>query len=254
MASLTMLRSVSSREASVPAFSAVAVVTSTGTGAGDTPGRRERPWWRRLLTLAAPQPPHEIQPAGLERLLALLEAARAELSAGWVQGGWWSTPSRDGRQILLTGLAAGPSAPETVGAVCLVGALIRAGSGQGGDSEAGRAIDAVYDALWESRGQASATPGPGMLMVSSPQVRQAKTQALTRWNDAQGRTSDEVLAVLDRAIARVIQDLAALPAPRLPSLDDHLGAAARTALSAVRASAVHCGEFQRRATCSAAVK
>jgi hypothetical protein len=254
MASLIMLRPASPREASVPAFSAVAVVTSTGTGAGDTPGRRERPWWRRLLTLAGPQPPHEIQSAGLERLLALLEAARAELSAGWVQGGWWSTPSRDGRQILLTGLAAGRSAPETVGAVCLVGALIRAGSGQGGDSEAGRAIDAVYDALWESRGQASATPGPGMLKVSSPQVRQAKTQALTRWNDTQGRTSDEVLAVLDRAIARVIQDLAALPAPSLPSLDDHLGAAARTALSAVRASAVHCGEFQRRATCSAALK
>jgi hypothetical protein len=53
-----------------------------------------------------------------------------------------------------------------------------------------------------------------MLTVSSPQVRQARTQALTRWNDAQGRTSDEVLAILDRAIARVIQTLAALPAPR----------------------------------------
>ena len=196
MASLTIFRSTSPREASLPASSAVAVVTSTGTGAGDTPARRERPWWRRLLTLAAPQPPDEIQHA----------------------------------------------------------ALIRAGSGQGGDSEAGRAIDAVYDALWESRGQAAATPRPGLLMVSSPQVRQARTQALTRWNDAQGRTSGEVLAVLDQAIARVIQDLAAIPAPRLPSLDDHLGAAARTALSAVRASAVHCGEFQRRATCSAAVK
>ena len=248
MASLTMLRSASPREASVSAFSAVAVVTSTGTGAGDTAVRRERPWWRRLLTLAAPQPPHEIQHAVLERLLALLEAARAELSAGWVQGGWWSTPSRDGRQILLTGLAAGPSAQETVGAVCLVGALIRAGSGQGRDSEAGRAIDAVYDALWESRGQATATPGPGLPKVSSPQVRQARTQALTRWNDAQGRTSDEVLAVLDRAIARVIQDLAAIPAPCPPSLDDRLGAAARTALNAVHASAVRCGELQLRAS------
>jgi hypothetical protein len=53
-----------------------------------------------------------------------------------------------------------------------------------------------------------------MLTVSPPQVRQARTQALTRWNDAQGRASDEVLAILDRAIARVIQTLAALPAPR----------------------------------------
>ena len=53
-------------------------------------------------------------------------------------------------------------------------------------------------------------------MVSSPQVRQARVQALTRWNDARGRTSGEVLAVVDRAIARVIQDLAAIPAPPLP--------------------------------------
>jgi len=43
----------------------------------------------------------------------------------------------------------------------------------------------------------------------------AKTQALTRWNDAPDRTSDEVLAVLDRAIAPIIQTLAALPPPRL---------------------------------------
>jgi len=62
-----------------------------------------------------------------------------------------------------------------------------------------------------------ATPGPGVLTVSSPPVRQAKTQALTRWNDERGRTSDEVLAVTDRAIARVIQNLAALPAPRVPA-------------------------------------
>lgn len=219
MASLTTFRSVSSQEASVPAVSDAAAEISTGTGAGGTPAHRERPWWRRLLPSAAQPPPGEIQHAGLERLLALLEAARAKVSAGWVQDGWWSTPSGDGRQLVLTGLAAGVSAPETVGAVCLVGALIRAGSGsgQGGDSEAGRAIDAVYDALWESRGQATATPGPGLLMVSSPQVRQARTRALTGWNDAPGRTRDEVLAVLDRAIARVMQDLAAISAPRLPA-------------------------------------
>ena len=114
---------------------------------------------------------------------------------------------------MQTGLAAGVSVPETVGAVCLVGALIRAGSGQGGDSKAGRAINAVYDTLWESRGQPAATPGPGLLLVSSPPVRQAKTQALTRWNDARGRTSDEVLAVLDWSIARVIQDLVAIQSP-----------------------------------------
>jgi hypothetical protein len=180
--------------------------------------RREHAWRRRLRALAtARRSPDEAQRAGLERLLAVLEAARAELSAGWVQDGWWTSPAEGGEQILVTGLAASLSAPPTVGAVCVAGALIRVGAGQGGDSEAGRAIDVVYDALWEPRGQPAATPERSVLTVSSPQVRQAKVQALIRWNDAPGRTSDEVVAIVERAIARVIQNLAALPAPRAPA-------------------------------------
>jgi hypothetical protein len=188
-------------------------------GAGDgAPARRERPWWRRLLTPAGPRRPWaEIQHEGLERLLALLEAARTDLSAGWVQDAWWTSRAPGGQQILMTGLAAGASAPGRPGAACLVGALIRAGTRQGGDSESGRAVDVVYDALWESRGQPAETPGPSPLPVSSPPVRQAKVQALTGWNDAPERTGDEVLAVVDRAIARVIQNLAALPAPQVPA-------------------------------------
>jgi hypothetical protein len=209
MTGSTTIRSPQAQEAGIPATAA--------PGAGGTaPARRERAWWRRLRALVTPRP-DETQHPGLERLLALLEAARTELSAGWVQDGWWTSPADGGQQILVTGLAAGPSTPATVGAVCLAGALIRAGSGQGGDSEVGRAVDVVYDALWESRGQSAATPGPNIITVSSPQVRQAKVQALTRWNDTQGRTSDEVLAILDRAIARVIQNLAVLPAPRVPA-------------------------------------
>jgi hypothetical protein len=47
--------------------------------------------------------------------------------------------------------------------------------------------------------------------------RGGSRQALTRWNDAPGRAGGGVLAVLDRAIARVIPSLAALPAPRVPA-------------------------------------
>lgn len=187
---------------------------------GTTPTRRERPWWsRRLHTRGAPrQSLLEIQHAVLERLLALLEAARSDLSAGWVQDGWWATPADGGQQILVTGLAAGASPPQHADAACLVGALIRAGVAQGADAEVGRAIDAVYEALWESLGQP--VTAAGLLTVSSPQVRQARTQALTRWNDAQGRASGEVLGILDRAIARVIQTLAALPAPPAAASDN----------------------------------
>ena len=145
----------------------------------------------------------------LERLLALLDAARDELTAGWVQDGWWSVPRADGRQALVSGLAAGVSGPEPVSAVCLVGALVRAASAQGPDVEVGLAITAVYDALWESRGQP-----PGPWVVPSPQARLAQVQVLTRWNDATGRTGEEVLAVLDRAISRTMLSLAAIPAPQ----------------------------------------
>jgi hypothetical protein len=159
----------------------------------------------------------EFQRATLERLLALLEAARGDLEAGWVQGGWWSVPRAGAKPALLSGLAAGVSTPDSVNAVCLVGALVRAASGQGPDAGAGRAIDAVHDALWESRGQPAARPGPGPWPVPSPQVRLAQVQVLTRWNDAEGRTGEEVLAVLDRAISRTMLSLAAIPAPQADS-------------------------------------
>jgi hypothetical protein len=188
---------------------------------GLRPGRRGEAWWRR------PRSPHgrrqsaaELEHAVLERVLALLEAARAGLSAGWVQDGWWARPAAGGGQVLVTGLVAGVSGPARADATCLVGALVQAGAAQGGGAETGRAVDAVYDALWESRNQPAGTPGPNRLRVSSPQVRQAEVQALIRWNDAPGRTAGDVLAILDRAIARVIQDLAATPVPPITGQRD----------------------------------
>ncbi len=217
MNSTTIFPSRRTSETSDLAVPVGGAVTRPESDSGNGRARRAHPWWQRLRRLLAPQqPPDELQHAVLERMLALLESARAELSAGWVQGGWWTTPAGEGRQALVRGLADGPSNPHAVGAVCLVGALIRAGSRQGKDAEVGRAIDAVYDALWESRGQVGATPGQGPTMVSSPQVRLAKVQWLTRWNDAPERTTAEVLDILDQAIAGAVQNLATLPAPRLP--------------------------------------
>jgi len=242
-------------EAGGAAASAAAVTAAPGAGERGPSPHPRRPWWRRLWVPSFPgQSADEYQRTALEELLARLEAAREELAAGWVQDGWWSVPSGDGRQVLASGLAAGVSRPGPVGAVCLVGALVRAGSRQraggqrpggpnpGGQDPSGqdpsgqdasgqdpggrhprgpdeqssgisRAIDAVYDALWESRGQPAAHAGPGLPPLPSPQVRLAQVQTLTRWNDAEGRTGDEVLAVLDRAISHTMLSLAAMPAP-----------------------------------------
>ena len=145
MTSSAIVHSGQVRGESGPAVPA-AVAAAPGAD-GDPSPRPRRPWWRRWIRSFPRRPAEEFQHERLERLLALLEAAREELTAGWVQDGWWSVPRADGQQALVSGLAAGVSGPEPVSAVCLVGALVRAAAGQGPDAGAGLAITAVYDAL-----------------------------------------------------------------------------------------------------------
>jgi len=164
-----------------------------------------------------PAPGAELVLAQLTRQLAVLEGARTELEAGWIQGGWWAVSSADGTPRLVDGYAAAGGTPDHVEGVCLVGALVRAGSRQAGSvSDVGRAADAVYDALWSSRGQPDAPPPGGMPPVPPPEVRLARVRTLTQWNDEAGRTRAEVLAVVDRAISGTIMDLVSAPRPAQP--------------------------------------
>src|SRR5437016_8181294 len=89
---------------------------------------RERSMWRRVWQRLMPGPDAELVLAQLNRQLAVLEGARAELEAGWVQGGWWTVSSADGSPRLVTGYAAAGGSPDQVDGVCLVGALVHAGS------------------------------------------------------------------------------------------------------------------------------
>jgi hypothetical protein len=156
----------------------------------------------------------ELVLAQLNRQLAVLEGARAELEAGWVQGGWWAVSSADGGLRLVGGYEAAGGHPDRVGGACLVGALARAGSRRpAASSEVGRAVDAVYDALWASPGQ----PSRGLPPVPSPEVRLARVRTLTQWNDRAGRTQAEVLAMVDRAISATIMDLMSASRPAEPA-------------------------------------
>ena len=182
----------------------------------DAPG-----WWQRVWRRLMPPPCAELVLGQLNRQLAVLEGARAELEVGWVQGGWWSVTSADGNQRLVTGYAAtSGGSPDYVDGSCLVGALARAGS----PSDVGRAVDAVYDALWASPGQTGAPRDGGLPSVPAPEVRLARVRSLTRWNDQAGRTQEEVLTVVDRAISATIMDLVSAPRPPAPAdapLDVH---------------------------------
>ena len=169
----------------------------------DAPG-----WWQRVWRRLMPPLSAELVLDQLNRQLTVLEGARAELEGGWVQGGWWSVTSADGNQRLVTGYAAASGgSPAHVYGSCLVGALARAGP------DVGRAVDAVYDALWASRGQASQPRPGGLPPVPSPEVRLARVRTLTQWNDQAGRTREEVLAMLDQAISATIMDLMSAPRP-----------------------------------------
>ncbi|HSZ31380.1 MAG TPA: hypothetical protein VK784_16675, partial [Pseudonocardiaceae bacterium] len=78
-----------------------------------------------------------------------------------------------------------------------------------------RAVDAVYDALWASRGQP--TLSVGLPPVPSPEVRRARVRTLTQWNDRADRTQEEVLAMVDRAISATIMNLMSAPRPPAPA-------------------------------------
>jgi hypothetical protein len=175
----------------------------------DAPG-----WWHRVWRRLMSPPSAELVLDQLNRQLAVLEGARAELEVGWVQGGWWSVTSADGNQQLVTGYAAaGGGSPDHVDGSCLVGALARVGS----PSDVGRAVDAVYDALWASRDQPGAPRDGGLPPVPAPAVRLARVRTLTHWNDRAERTQEEVLAVVDRAISATIMDLMSAPRPPSPA-------------------------------------
>ena len=180
---------------------------------------REKSMWRRVWQRLMPPPDAELVLDQLNRQLAVLEGARTELETGWVQGGWWATSSKDGGTRLATGYAAAGGHPGQVDGACLVGAIVRAGSRlsvAGPDAarpDIGRAVDAVYDALWTSRGQPDARLPGKVAPVPPPDVRLARVRMLTRWNDQAGRSHTEVLAMVDRAISATIMDLMSVSRP-----------------------------------------
>jgi hypothetical protein len=143
---------------------------------------------------------------------AVLEDARRVIERGWLQHGWYVTDQPPPRSLLqrLRHTARTPGVDE-VRRACLVAAVAVAAPGRGRPdvlTDAGPALDLVWDALWETRGH----PGPSAAgRAAAPAVRAARMRDLVRWNDEPGRTRDEVLALLDRAISRGI--LSALGAP-----------------------------------------
>ncbi len=85
-----------------------------------SPRCRRRPGWPTAGCSGPAMTPstggrYQVPPRRPDWPVATAGRARAALSAGWVQGGCWTRPIADGRQILVTGLAADPSGPGNDG-------------------------------------------------------------------------------------------------------------------------------------------
>jgi len=151
------------------------IATTTTRPVPDTPGRR---WWTSRRR-------HYDRPA---EVLAVLQHARAIVEAGWLQNGWTAPRS----------VAAGRAADGAVNA-CVVGAVALAVRAR--DPRADLAVDTgpavafVWDAVFDGRAAGRSAPH---------HVRVARMRELARWNDERGRTRADVVAVLDRAAARVV--------------------------------------------------
>jgi hypothetical protein len=143
----------------------------------------------------------------LARTRNLLEQGRAVVAeGGWTgSGSWFTIRQRDGT-VRDASLAESfdlrePGAP--VAGACLVGILIRlAGNPDRVPTvdDVWHATDELHEAMHEWMGHDAFPPGRS---YSMPQ-RRSRLRGLTAWNDAPGRTREDVLEVFDRAISRTI--------------------------------------------------
>lgn len=156
-----------------------------------------------------PAPPitHEqVRLRRLDRVRDLLEQTRADLlEHGWTSGGWFSVAASSGTVRSVSSREAydllGPGSP--VAGACLVGAMLRLVENPDTAPSVGDAwacVDELHEAIHERLGHDSFPPGRSY----SHEQRRAHLRTVTAWNDEPGRRLDDVLDVIDRAVARTI--------------------------------------------------
>jgi hypothetical protein len=149
---------------------------------------------------------HEAWLRRLDRVRDTLEQARVLISRdGWTSGAWFTVrhPSGGTRPAKpAEAFALLPPSSEVVNG-CLVGTLLRLAEDPDtapSVADVWDCVDELYEAMHERSGHVSHPAG----RVFSPGERTSRLRGLTTWNDAPGRTSADLLELLDRAISRTI--------------------------------------------------
>jgi hypothetical protein len=133
------------------------------------------------------------QLAELHAIRALLEQTAAVVSAGWVQGAWFTVASASGKRT-VTAYELPVVANQPVTGACLVGAVVQAAGGPATvrSQLVQRTLDLAWHALRED-------PDRPVQWCPGPRMRMLGVLELTRWNDAGGRTQGEVVDLLTAA-------------------------------------------------------
>ena len=131
------------------------------------------------------------QLAELAAMDALLDRAASVVGAGWVQGAWFTVATSKGpRAVTAYDLPVLGHRPVT--GACLVGSVVQAA---GGTAEVRsqlvqRTLDALGHTLRED-------PDRPVQWCPGPRVRMLGVLEMTHWNDAPGRTQQEVIGLLE---------------------------------------------------------
>lgn len=137
---------------------------------------------------------------------AMLARARATVAACWVQDAFYVVRDQRGELRPVSPFGLLMLSRRDVAGACLVGAVAHASSTVDKRERRGPAAVAV-DSLWSELAarHPDEVTGSGMLPGwddPHPGARAVRVRDLARWNDDPHRTKDEVLSLLDGAVAR----------------------------------------------------
>jgi hypothetical protein len=154
--------------------------------------RRERSRERRRLALRDRQSARLAELVSIRQLLAV---AVESVERGWLQDAWFSYRGPGGEVRISHVADRSRAGNDPVLASCLV-AAIREASGipEGSSTQVlGRALEVTWHTLHGDRAEP-------VRWCPAPDVRASHVRDLTRWNDRAGRTSGEVVTLLEAAI------------------------------------------------------
>jgi hypothetical protein len=125
------------------------------------------------------------------QLQTILSEARRHVEENWVRGAWFAVRDGGGRVRLVRGGGALVLADNRIVGSCLVGAVIRAGGGTTASHE--QPVQRALDAVWHALRQPEDTE---VKWSHSPMTRLQHLRDLTRWNDHEATSADQVASLL----------------------------------------------------------